>query len=152
MFIGNSVEITTGTGQRYDYLQASEAAEMQKLFDKYMVDLAAENGGRETPFNIVDIDISGAGDGFTFVLRILLSTTTNATGWTDSNIDSGSVAARFWMGSDAEALSDYQEAAIASLLAPPAPSSTLGNIAVGLAGGSKGTRFMAFLGGVYDEG
>ena len=46
------------------------------------------------------------------------------------------------MGANAEALESYQEGAIAALVLGGTPQT---NIAVGLAGAAKGTRFMAFI-------
>jgi hypothetical protein len=153
MLIGNSVTISSSTSQRYDYLQATEASVMQALFVKYIVDLMAENvvrvGNSQLAYNIVDIDIAGGGDGFTFVLRVLLSTTTNADGWTAANLTE--LAAVFWMGSDADALADYAESAIAALRAQQ-PGATIQKLGVGHAGASKGTRFMGFLAGVFAGG
>lgn len=129
---------------RYDYLQATEASVMEKLFAQYILDLIAENAARvghgQPELNVADMDIAGGGDGHTFVVRILLTSATPTLGWVSGALSN--VQGRFWMGSDAESLQDYQEAAIASL----SPTGfVLSNIAVGLSGSSKGTRFMAFM-------
>jgi len=137
-----SVSIGVSDYVRYDYLQATEAAVMEKLFAQYVAGLVAENVPLPTnqKRNVIDMDISGGGDGHTFVVRILVSTTSNAaTSWS-YNVLPG-VKGSFWMGSDAEALSDYQEAAIAALRM----NNSIESIAVGLAGAAKGTRFMAFM-------
>lgn len=136
-----SVSIGVGDYVRYDYLQATEAAVMERLFAKYVADLIAENVPLpdEQKRNLIDMDIAGGGDGHTFSVRLLVSTATPVTGWTSAMLPA--VSANFWMGSDAEALSDYQEAAIAALRT----SHVINNIAVGLSGASKGTRFMAFM-------
>jgi len=132
---------------RYDYLQATEAAVMEKLFAQYILDLIAENAARvahgQPELNVADLDIAGGGDGHTFVVRILVTSAQPPLGWAAGALTN--VQARFWMGSDAEALQDYQEAAIASLT----PTGfVLSSIAVGLSGAAKGTRFMAFMAGV----
>jgi hypothetical protein len=124
---------------------------MQRLFLQKLLDIQAEQAG----LNVLDVDIAGGGDGHTFVVRLLVSqalpTTWTATspsgsvisGWTQANLSN--VKAAFWMGSDAEALESYQEAAIASIRLP---NSDLQQVAVGHAGAAKGTRFMAFMAGV----
>jgi hypothetical protein len=130
---------------RYDYLQSAEATGplgMEQLFAQYLTDLIAENVGRQTPLNVLDMDIAGGGDGHTFVVRILVSSTaptvTN-TGWLAAELVD--VRGRFWLGANAEALEAYQEAAIAALRG----SDDIVGVAVGLAGATKGTRFMAFM-------
>lgn len=131
---------------RYDYIQATEASVMEALFAQYLQNLIAENVARVahslSELNVADVDIAGGGDGHTFVVRILVTSAAIPVGWSAGSFSN--VQGRFWMGSDAEALGDYQEAAIASLT----PTGfTLGSVAVGCSGASKGTRFMAFMAG-----
>ena len=131
---------------RYDYLQATEAAVMQDLFTKYIAALVAANAvPLARQLGILDVDIADGGDGHTFVLRILVSEAISMAGWQSTQLPF--VNGRFWMGSDAEALESYQEAAIASLLAIDDDAGAT-NVAVGTAGAAKGTRFMAFIAGV----
>lgn len=143
MFI-EGLDIKSVDLSRYDYIQATEASVMEALFEKYINDLIAENvvraAAQQSQLNVADMDIAGGGDGYTFVVRVLVTTATPALGWVSGVL--GAVEGRFWMGSDAEALQDYQEAAIASLLPV---GSDLNDIAVGHAGAAKGTRFMAFM-------
>jgi len=144
MFIPSTTLVDTQTN-RYDYLQATEASVMEDLFTKYIAALDAANGPLPTPerLGVLDVDIAGGGDGHTFVLRILVSAATSMAGWSPTQLPN--VNGRFWMGSDAEALEAYQEAAIASLLAITGVAT---NVAVGTAGAAKGTRFMAFIAAV----
>ena len=128
------------TAIRYQYIQAAEASIMEKLFAQFLTDLIAENQGLQVPLGVADMDIAGGGDGHTFVVRLLVTNAPTGTGWNSTVLTN--VKGRFWMGADAEALQEYQEAAIASL--KKANSSTI-NVAVGLAGAAKGTRFMAFM-------
>lgn len=130
---------------RIDYIQAAEASVMQAKFAEYITALIAENSaGRETPLNVADIAIAGGGDGHTFVLSITVTTATSATtGWAAASLTD--VLGVFWMGADENALADYAEPALAQLLAS---GNSLTNIAAGIAGASKGTRFMAFMAGV----
>jgi hypothetical protein len=143
MFIPSTTLVDTETN-RYDYLQATEASVMEDLFTKYIAALDAANNVPSNPqLGILDVDIAGGGDGHTFVLRILVSEAVSMAGWSVAQLPN--VNGRFWMGSDAEALEAYQEAAIASLLAITGVAT---NVAVGTAGAAKGTRFMAFIAAV----
>jgi hypothetical protein len=129
---------------RVDYIQAAEASVMQAKFAEYITALIAENSGRQTPLNVVDIAIAGGGDGHTFVLSSTVSTVTSATtGWVAASLVD--VKGVFWMGADENALADYSEPALVQLLAS---GNTFQNIASGIAGAAKGTRFMAFMAGV----
>jgi hypothetical protein len=142
---------------RYDYIQSAEAAGMEKLFAQKIIALIVENTARvaasKSPFNILDCDIAGGGDGHTFVVRFLLSTAQANPGFGWNSTFLSAVQARCWMGSDAEALGDYQEAAIASLSKadPPNTTVTLQALCAGTAGASKGTRFMAFLAAIKNQ-
>lgn len=125
---------------------------MQANFAAYLQALIAENtsrAGQQPPLpalNVADVDIAGGGDGHTFVVRILLTTNASAggsDGWAANDL--ADVMVNFWMGASAEALADYQEGALAALTAG---TQDVQQIAVGCAGSAKGTRFMAFIGGV----
>jgi hypothetical protein len=140
-----TVNLTSGQVNRYDYLQAADSATMEDLFTKYIAALYAESIAEDEDRNVVDIDIAGGGDGHTFVVRILVIEASGSTMWNTSQLLN--VRGRFWMGSDAEALESYQEAALASLIAA-SPDGPVTSVAVGLAGAAKGTRFMAFVAGV----
>ena len=141
MFIPE-LQILRSDFARYDYIQANESPVMEGLFASYMQNLIAENAARaqggKPLLNVVDIGIDGGGD--TFIVRILVTTAAAALGWAASVLPT--VQARFWMGGDAEALGDYQEAAIASLRKQ---GYDLEDVAAGLAGAAKGARFMAFI-------
>lgn len=148
MFIQLSVQ--TGVDSiAYDYLQAAEAPIMERLFAKYISDLLAENATRvaaqKLPFNIAQIDIAGGGDGHTFVVTILKTTTSVEPvpnvliGWSSNGLDHAKAV--FWLGSDADALTDYAESAIAAL---QKGTQDISFLFVGTAGGAKGTRFMGF--------
>lgn len=147
MFLPSTFALLATKTNRYDYLQAAEASVMQTKFAEYITALIAENDqrGESNALGIVDMDIAGGGDGHTFVVRILVSDSTDVV-WAAGALSS--VLGVFWMGADAEALADYQEGALASL-STQAPN--LIDVAVGLAGGSKGTRFMAFMAGVTGD-
>ena len=139
----------------YDYLQAAEAPVMEGLFAKYISDLMAENATRaaaqKLPFNIAQIDIAGGGDGHTFVVTILKTTATIQVspdvviGWAADSL----VAARavFWMGANADALTDYSENALVAL---QKGTEDVTDFFVGLAGSAKGTRFMGFAAGLVE--
>jgi len=143
MFIP-STTLQASETNRYDYLQATEASVMEDLFTKYIAALVAANAvPQAVQLGILDVDIAGGGDGHTFVLRILVSEATSMAGWSPTQLPN--VVGKFWMGSDAEALESYQEAALASLLAVTGAAT---NVAVGTAGAAKGTRFMAFIAAV----
>jgi hypothetical protein len=146
MFIPN-LALASTDATRYDYIQSAQSSDMEARFTQKIAELIAENVVRVAaqllPLNISDIDIAGGGDGHTFVVRLLLTTAVAADPgpqWLSASFPF--VRARFWMGADAEALSDYQEAAIASLFLGGLTDAVL--CAAGMAGTSKGTRFMAF--------
>jgi len=149
MFLPGLTADSTET-TRYDYIQAAESKVMEVLFAGYIAGLIAENVARaqaqQSALNVADVDIAGGGDGSTFVLRILVTTVLADTNWADTDLPA--VQGRFWMGSDAEALADYQEAAIASLIDA---GTGINTVAVGHAGSSKGTRFMAFMAAVIES-
>ena len=133
----------------YDYLQAAEAPVMEKLFARYITGLVAENAARvaaqKLPFNIAQIDIAGGGDGHTFVVTILKTTAGIepipgvVIGWPFDALDHAKAV--FWLGSDADALTDYAESALAAL---QKGTEDITDFFVGTAGGAKGTRFMGF--------
>ena len=140
-FIPGLTLVSTGT-HRVDYIESAEASDMEAKFTAYIAALDVEGG-----LNVEDITLAAAGDGHTFILAITVSSATNATtDWLEADLDI--VRGRFWMGATAEALAEYQEAAIASLLAGSL-TRTIANVATGFAGSSKGQRFMAFLAGQF---
>jgi hypothetical protein len=140
MFLPASIVIAAGSTVRYDYVQSTEPLGMEALLAQYVARLQAENAQRvadgEDPLIPLDLDIAGAGSGYPFVVRVLLMSTSASLDFNPS--------IRFWAASDAESLSDYQEAAIASLKA--ALPTGMAGVAVGMAGASQGTRFMALMG------
>jgi hypothetical protein len=140
MFLNDPL-VPTGGILLYEYIQSADATGMEAAFTAAIAAIVAANAKPLAPqLNVVDVDIAGGGDGHTFVVRFLLSTAPAALSWTPTVLPK--VRGRFWMGSDAEALEAYQEAAIASLRSG---TTQIDKIAVGLAGAAKGTRFMAFI-------
>lgn len=154
MFLQIAVESTVDS-IAYEYLQAAEAPVMESLFAKFLSELLAENAVRvsqqKLPFNIADIDISGGGDGHTFVVRILKTTATVEVqpgifcGWQSTEL--ADARAVFWVGADADALTDYAESALAAL---QKGTEDIQNFFVGMAGAAKGTRFMGFAAAVAE--
>jgi len=120
---------------------------MQRLFSEKVVALVAENAARARAslpeLCVADAGLAGGGDGHTFVLALLLTTDEPVAGWLPADVPS--VVGVFWVGGEAEALGDYQEAAIAQLKA--AASSALTKVIVGHAGGAD-QRFMGFIAAV----
>lgn len=125
---------------RADFIQATEAGELHSLFARKIQALVDENEARgkemppRAPLGIADVQISSFLHGFMMVF--LLST--DADLWPAEKLRK--VVGRFWLAGDAESLSDYQEAAIASLR----NGSSLRAVKIGIAGGMAG-RVMAFV-------
>jgi len=139
---------TSTTTEEYRYIQSADPLDMQTRFLGFLSALAIENVARVqqqlTPFNVIDVDIAGGGDGHTFVVKFLLSTQLTGQGW-DGDDDLDGVGVACWMASDEQGLAARQGAAIALLKNGFADVT---NVAVGFAGAAKGTRFMAFIAGV----
>lgn len=147
-------EVTT---QRYEYIEAATPEEMTAKFNARIAAIVAENVARAAAdpalpeFNIYDCDISGGGDGHTFVVRLLLSTwnpddTTFIARWEAGVLQE--VAGQFWLASSEDALATAASAGISAFVAG---ADTVSSAAAGMAGAAKGTRFMGFIAGLVER-
>jgi hypothetical protein len=130
---------------------------MQARFRARIAAIIAENTARQAalppklPFNIYEMNISGGGDGHTFVVDLLLSTYDSGTDPTQSwsAEDLGEVDAFFWLASSEEGLRGAAAATLAAAF--EAGVQDIETVAVGTAGSAKGTRFMGFLAGEVES-
>jgi len=135
------LDLDKSASARADFIQATEASELHSLFVRKLQALLAENEAREkespprAPFGVADIQVASFLHGFMMVLFV----STDAALWPAESLPK--VVGRFWLAADAESLSDYQEAAIASLR----NGSSLRQVKMSLAGGMSG-RVMVFVG------
>lgn len=135
------MDLDKSASARADFIQATEAGELHSLFARKIQSLVDENEARQKespprpPLGIAEIEVASFLHGFMMVLFV----STDAALWPPGSLRR--LVGRFWLAADAESLSDYQEAAIASLR----NGSSLRHVKMSLAGGMSG-RVMVFVG------
>jgi len=121
---------------------------MEQHFLQKMREIISENAERKKlgkkPLSVVDVGLSSSGDVFAF--HFFLCDHTEGE-WEAEELER--VTAKFWLGADAEALSEYQESAIAALRNG---ATRISSMTMGVSGSGRTTRFMAFVAGVKEQG
>ncbi len=120
------------------FVEATEASVLQQLLTAELVDIG--------DVQITTVNLSGAGDGYTFVTEINVSSNPIGRAYESQLMLFGCYSA-----SSAEELARARTAVVAAMLAttPPEQGDILELVDSQLVGASKGTRFMGLLIGVW---
>lgn len=130
---------------RTDFIQGSAPEQLERAFEQKIAALVEENAERSAsdklPLGVIDVGLSSVGTDFICHLVLSDRLKEDPVSWTPDALPA--VVARFWMGADAEALGDYQEAAIAAARG----GKSLRRIAMGVAGLGRMSTVVAFIAG-----
>jgi len=134
-----------GTGRRTEYLESSTIADLERDFVRLMRQISAENSAQSRNWQVVFIDLAGAGYGDIFQLQIELGDDTQDGVGVSRGVEPDNAVILLYSGKDAVEINRSYESALDRLATIDADAGNLQLVQTALAGASQNARMCGAL-------